>query len=106
MITKLLIGCASAVVVLCVILYHLNGQLERLEEQNRILQRTLESNLEATKQKEERNRNELERLNKQLGELSQLNSECMLSPVDNATVKFLRNLQQSSAGTVSFTFAE
>lgn len=106
MITKLLIGCASAVVVLCVILYHLNGQLERLEEQNRILQRTLESNLEATKQKEERNRNELERLNKQLGELSRLNSECMLSPVDDATVKFLQQLQQSSADTVSFTFAE
>lgn len=106
MITKLLIGCASAVVVLCVILYHLNGQLERLEEQNRILQRTLESNLEATKQKEERNRNELERLNKQLGELSRLNSECMLSPVDATTVKFLQQLQQSSADTVSFTFAE
>lgn len=106
MITKLLIGCASAVVVLCVILYHLNGQLERLEEQNRILQKTLESNLEATKQKEERNRNELERLNKQLGELSRLNSECMLAPVDDSTVVFLQQLQQSSAGTVSFTFAE
>lgn len=106
MITKLLIGCASAVVVLCVILYHLNGKLETLEEQNITLKRTLETSLQATKDKEERNQNELERLNKQLAELTALTSECMLAPVDASTVVFLQQLQQSSAGTVSFTFAE
>lgn len=101
----LIIAIAVGVVlsVFCKVLYDKVGELEKI---NKGLQRALESNLEATKEKDRRNQNELERLQKQLTELHKVNDACLSSPVDPDLVVFLQHLQQDSAGTISFTFTE
>ena len=101
----LIIAIAVGVVlsVFCKVLYDKVGELK---EANKSLQRALETNLEATKEKDRRNQNELERLQKQLTELHKVNDACLSSPVDPNLVVFLQQLQQDSAGTVSFTFTE
>lgn len=97
------IALGAVLSVFCKVLY---DKVCTLEETNKTLQRALESNLEATKKKEERNLNELERLQKQLNKLHQLNDACLSNDVDDALVVFLQQLQQDSAGTVSFTFTK
>lgn len=89
--------------VFCKVLYDKVGELEKA---NKTLQRALESNLEATKEKDKRNNDELQRLQKQLRELNKVNDACLASPVDDDLVKFLQQLQQDSAGTISFTFTK
>lgn len=89
--------------VFCKVLYDKVGELEKA---NKTLQRALESNLEATKEKDKRNNDELQKLQKQLRELHKIDDACLTSPVDDGLVKFLQQLQQDSAGTISFTFTK
>lgn len=101
----LIIAIALGVVlsVFCKVLYDKVGELK---ETNKSLQRALESNLEATKEKDKRNHDELERLQKKLTDLSRLHDTCLDSPVNDDLVSFLQHLQQDSAGTISFTFTK
>lgn len=101
----LIIAIAVGVVlsVFCKVLYDKVGELK---EANKSLQRALETNLEATKEKDRRNQNELERLQKKLTELSKISDACLNVPVTDDLISFLQQLQQDSAGTISFTFTE
>lgn len=101
----LIIAIALGIVlsVFCKVLYDKVGELK---ETNKSLQKALESNLEAAKEKDRRNKNELERLQKQITDLNRLNDACLASPVTDDLVVFLQQLQQDSAGTVSFTFTK
>ena len=106
MINKALVGCAVTILVLLLLLKSLYADVKALKGQNELLQRSLEANLQAAKEKEVRNKNELERLQKKLTDLSRLNDACLSSPVADDLVVFLQQLQQDSAGTISFTFTK
>lgn len=98
-----LIALGIVLTVFCKVLYDKVGDLERA---NKMLQRALESNIEATREKDERNRHELQQLQKNITNLQKINDACLNSPVDDALIEFLQQLQQDSAGTISFTFAK
>lgn len=103
MINKALIICIAVGVVLsvfCKVLYDKVGELQR---ENKLLQKALETNLEAAKKKEERNAKELESLHKQINELNSINSECLNAPVDDSLAEFLQKLSETSNGTLSLT---
>jgi len=106
MLNKALIITIALGVVLSVFCKVLYDKVGELKETNKSLQRALESNLEATKEKDRRNKNELERLQKQITDLNRLNDTYLSSPVSDSLVVFLQQLQQDSAGTVSFTFTK
>jgi len=103
---KVLAGCVVIIAVLLFFLKSLHDDVQTLTQQNSLLQKTIEANLQAAKQKEERNRNELERLQKQLTKLSKIDDACLANPVSDDLVVFLQQLQRDSDGTISFTFTE
>lgn len=103
---KALVGCAITILFLLLLLRSLYTDLRTLKEQNESLQKTIEANLQAAVEKEKRNSDELERLQKKLTDLSRLNDACLGSPVTDDLVSFLQQLQQDSAGTISFTFTK
>lgn len=103
---KALVGCAVTILLLLLLLKSLYSDIKALKEQNESLQKTLEANLQEAKQKEARNRNELEQLQKKLTDLSKLNDSCLASPVADDLVVFLQQLQKDSAGTLSLTFTK
>lgn len=106
MLNKALVITIALGIVLSVFCKVLYDQVGELKEANKTLQRALESNLEATKEKDKRNNNELQKLQKQIEELYKVNDACLTSPVNDDLVKFLQQLQQDSAGTISFTFTK
>ena len=99
----IVIALAVVLSVFCKVLYDKVGDLK---EANKTLQKALETNIEATREKDKRNKDELERLHKQLITLSKIDDVCLSSPVTADLVVFLQQLQQDSNGTISFTFAE
>ena len=103
---KAIVGCAVTILFLLMLLKSLYSDIKTLKEQNKILNKTIEANLQAAVEKEKRNANELERLQKKLTDLSRLNDSCLASPVTDDLVVFLQQLQQDSAGTISFTFTK
>lgn len=106
MINKALVGCAVTILFLLLLLKSLYSDVRTLKKQNESLNKTLEANLQAAKEKETRNKNELERLQKKLTDLSKISDTCLDVPVADDLVDFLQQLQQDSAGTVSFTFTK
>lgn len=86
--------------------YILRESNKRLQEENKTLRTTIESNLKAARDKEERSKDELERLQKTIAELHKLNSACLSDDVNPDTIKFLQYLQQNYSGSISFTFAK
>lgn len=103
---KALVGCAVTILILLIFLKSLYTDLQALKEQNKSLHRTIEANLQAAIEKDKRNKDELEQLQKELTELSRIDNACLSSPVDDDLVVFLQQLQQNSAGTISFTFTK
>lgn len=106
MLNKALVVVIALAVVLSVFCKVLYDKVGDLKESNKNLQKALESNLEATREKEKRNKDELERLHKQLITLSEINDDCLSSPVTDDLVVFLQQLQQDSNGSISFTFTK
>jgi len=106
MLQKALIGCIFIILILVFSLRITYKDLKATRESNKILTATLEANIKAMKDKEERNTHELERLQKKLTDLSRLNDACLSSPVTDDLISFLQQLQQDSAGTISFTFTK
>jgi len=106
MLNKIMIATIALGVVLSVFCKILYDKVVELEKINKTLQKTLEANLKAAKEKDKRNRDELEQLQKQLTTLAGLDDDCLSSPVADALVVFLQQLQQDSAGTISFTFTK
>lgn len=103
---KALVGCAIAILFLLLLLKSLYSDIRTLKEQNEALNKTLQANLQEAVEKEKRNSNELERLQKKLTDLSRFHDSCLDSPVNDNLVGFLQQLQQDSAGTISFTFTK
>lgn len=103
---KALVGCAIAILFLLLLLKSLYSDIKTLKEQNEALNKTLQANLQEAVEKEKRNSNELERLQKKLTDLSIFHDSCLDSPVNDNLVSFLQQLQQDSAGTISFTFTK
>lgn len=101
----LIISIALGVVlsVFCKVLYDKVGELQ---EANKSLQKALESNLKAAKEKDKRNQDELERLQKQLTELHNVDDACLDADINANLIEFMQQLQKDSAGTISFTFAK
>ena len=81
-------------------------RIDKLEDDNKFLVQTMQNNLQAARDKEERNRNELVQLQKQIKELSKVDDECLDRAVSDDLIKFLLQLQQSSDSTISFTFTK
>ena len=106
MLSKALIIAIAVGIVLSVFCKVLYDQVGELKEANKTLQRALETNLKATKEKDKRNNEELQQLQKQITGLNKISDSCLTSPVSGDLVKFLQQLQQDSAGTISFTFTE
>lgn len=106
MINKALVGCAITILFLLLLLKSLYTDNRTLKKQNESLNRTLEANLQAAVEKEARNKNELERLQKKLTDLSKISDACLDVPVTDDLISFLQQLQQGSAGTISFTFTK
>lgn len=103
---KALVGCAVTILCLLLLIKSLYKDMRTLKRQNESLQHTIEANLQAAVEKEKRNSDELERLQKKLTNLSRLNDSCLSSPIADDLVVFLQQLQQDSAGTISFTFTK
>lgn len=106
MLQKALIATIALGAVLSVFCKVLYDKVQDLKETNKTLQRALESNLEAAKKKEERNAKELQQLQQQLTELSKIDDDCLDDSLTDDLVKFLQQLQQDSAGTLSITFTK
>lgn len=106
MLNKVLIAAIAIGVVLSVFCKVLYDKVGELEKANKSLQKALESNLEATREKDKRNQDELERLQKKLTTLAGLTDACLASPIADDLVVFLQQLQRDSAGTISFTFTK
>lgn len=106
MLNKVLIATIALGVVLSVFCKVLYDKVQDLQKTNKTLQKALESNIEATKKKEERNANELQRLQKQLTELSKVDDACLNAAVTDDLISFLQQLQQDSNGTISLTFTK
>lgn len=77
-----------------------------LQEQNKTLQRALETNLQAIREKEVRNNEELQQLHNQITNLRKIKCKYMHEPVDADVRKWLQQLQESYTGTISITIAE
>ena len=97
------IALGAILIVFCKVLYDKVGELEKANE---TLQRALESNLEATREKELRSSNDIKQLQQQLEQLSKIDSDCLSSPITDDLVVFLQQLQQDSAGTLSITITK
>lgn len=81
-------------------------RIDKLEDDNKFLIKTMQTNLQAARDKEERNRNELIQLQQQINELSKVDDECLDRHVSDDLIKFLQQLQQTSDSTISFTFTK
>ena len=86
--------------------YNLVQTVQTLREENKKLMVALEANVQAAKDKEERNRNELEQLQETIRTLHDINTACNASPVDADVIKWLQQLQRNYSGTISITFTE
>lgn len=86
--------------------YNLTQTVQNLKEENKKLTIALQANVQATKDKEVRSKNELERLQETIRTLQDINTVCNASPVDADIVKWLQQLQQNYPGTISITFTE
>lgn len=86
--------------------YNLVQTVQDLKSENKKLMVALEANVQAAKDKEERSRNELGRLQETITTLHDINTACNASPVDADIIKWLQQLQQNYSGTISITFTE
>ena len=80
--------------------------MKESEEIRQTLQKSLEANIQAAKDKDKRSKDEIQRLQKQLTELHQIDDSCLDDNVNANLIKFMQQLQQNSADTISFTFTK
>lgn len=91
--------CVSCVLLCAVILlWQQNGDLK---ERNNTLQRTLQINIEAAKKKAERDKDELERLSKELAVMEQFDPAWTDTPLPATIAKQLRRLIKDHNSTIS-----
>lgn len=103
---KILIGCIGIIIVMGLLLKNYREDLAEAEKVNKSLTVALEGNLQATREKEKRSKDELERLQKQLEELHKITDDCLNTPVADDLIRFLQQLQRDSNSTVSFSFTK
>lgn len=103
---KVVFVLVFVVVVLGLYARILYERVDKVEEDNKFLVSTMQANLQATREKEERDRNELVQLQKQIEELSKVDDDCLDRDVSDSLIKFLQQLQQTSDSTISFTFTK
>lgn len=100
----------GALIALCIVLTGVGKVLYdkvcTLQEMNKALQRALETNLQAIKEKEARNNEELQKLHNQITNLRKIKCKYIHEPVDTDVRKWLQQLQESYTGTISITIAE
>ena len=90
--------CVSIVLLYAVVLlWQQNGTLKT---QNCMLQKTLETNIEATKKKAERDRNELERLSQEIAVMEEFDPAWHDSPLPATIAKQLRKLIKDHSCTI------
>lgn len=90
--------CVSIVLLYAVVLlWQQNGTLKT---QNCMLQKTLETNIEATKKKTERDRNELERLSRELAVMAEADPAWSDSPLPSVIAVQLRRLIKDHNSTI------
>lgn len=90
--------CVSCVLLFATVLLWQKNTV--LKEQNCTLQRTLEVNIEAARKKAERDRNELERLSKEIAVMEEFDPAWHESPLPATIAKQLRKLIKDHSCTI------
>lgn len=103
---KVIAGLGVFIVILSLILYNLHEKVKVITKENEQLKTSLEANIEAVKNKEERNKNEISTLQKNLESVSKVDCSYSGSLVDDSVVIVLQKLNKDYSDSISLIIAE